>query len=60
MKSSSIVATGLVAMALTIAAAGIYIAEIDDAPGGALFGILIALCMIAFAVKTATSKSDHC
>jgi hypothetical protein len=54
-----IVVTGLVAMGLTIAAAGIYIGETDDAPGAALMGILVALGMIAFAVMTATNKSEH-
>jgi hypothetical protein len=54
-----IVVTGLVAMGLTIAAAGIYIGETDDAPGAALMGILVALGMIAFAVKTATHKAEH-
>jgi hypothetical protein len=54
-----IVVTGLIAMGLTIAAAGIYIGETDDAPGAALMGILVALGMIAFAVKTATHKAEH-
>jgi hypothetical protein len=53
-----IVVIGLVAMGLTIAAAGIYIGETDDAPGAAMIGILIALAMIAFAVMTATRNAD--
>jgi hypothetical protein len=61
MKKSSltkfIVAIGLIAMGLTIAAAGIYIGETDDAPGAALFGILVALGMIAFAAMAATHKA---
>jgi hypothetical protein len=60
MKSStltkSIVAIGLIAMGLTIAAGGVYLGETDDAPGAALIGILVALGMIVFAVKTATQK----
>ena len=63
MKSSSlskfIVVIGLIAMGLTSAAAGIYIAEIDDAPGAALIGVLVALGMIVFAVLTATNKADR-
>jgi hypothetical protein len=63
MKSSSltkfIVAIGLTAMGLTIAAAGIYIGETDDAPGAALIGILVALGMIAFGVMQASSKTKH-
>jgi hypothetical protein len=54
-----IVVIGLVAMSLTIAAAGIYIGETDDAPGAALMGILFALGMIAFAVKAATHNAEH-
>jgi hypothetical protein len=62
MKSSFytklVVVIGLIAMGLTIAAAGIYLAEIDDAPGAALIGVLVALGMIVFAVLTATNKAD--
>jgi hypothetical protein len=46
-------------MGLTIAAAGIYIGETDGAPGAAVMGILVALGMIAFAVKTATHRAEH-
>lgn len=49
-----VVVGGLVAMGLTIATAGIYIGQTDDAPGAALIGILVALSMIALAVMTAT------
>lgn len=62
MKSSFakfVVALGLVAMGLAIAAAGIYIGETDDAPGAALIGILVALGMTALAVSTALSKTEH-
>jgi hypothetical protein len=54
-----IVAIGLVAMGLTIAAAGIYVGETDDAPDAALMGILVALGMIVFAVLTATRSAKH-
>jgi hypothetical protein len=54
-----IVVIGLVAMGLTIAAAGIYVGETDDAPGAALMGIVIALGMIAFAVRTAISQTNR-
>jgi hypothetical protein len=61
MKKSSytkfIVAVGLIAMGLTIAAGGIYVGETDDAPGAAPIGIVVALGMIAFAVMTATRRS---
>jgi hypothetical protein len=57
MKSSYtkfVVALGLVAIGLAIAAAGIYIGETDDAPGAALIGILVALGMLALGVMIAT------
>jgi hypothetical protein len=61
MKSSAltkfIVVIGLITMGLTIAAAGIYLGETDDAPGAALIGVLVGLGMIVFAVMTATHKA---
>ena len=45
-------AVGLVAVALALASAGIYVGETDDAPGAALLGILLAFGLIAFAVRT--------
>ena len=48
---------GLVAIGVAIAAAGIYIGEIDDAPGAALIGILLMIGAIVLGVRTARRKS---
>ena len=61
MKSSTTnwaLALLVVAVGLAIAAGGIYIGETDDAPGAALMGIVAALAMIAFGVKTARRKLE--
>jgi len=52
-----VVALGLVTLGLTIGAAGIYLGEIDDAPGAALLGILLMIGAVALGVKTARRKS---
>lgn len=43
----------LVALGLAIGAAGIYIGEKDDAPGGSLIGIVLMLGLIVLGVKSA-------
>ena len=48
---------GLVAIGIAIAAAGIYIGEIDDAPGAALIGILLMIGAIVLGVRTVRRKS---
>jgi hypothetical protein len=45
-----VMAFGLAAIGVAIGAAGIYIAETDDAPGAALIGILIMISLLFFAV----------
>lgn len=45
-------AVGLIAIGVSIGAAGIYIGETDDAPGAALIGILLMIGMVVFAVRT--------
>jgi len=60
MKSSvtnSVKALGLVVIGVAIAAAGIYIGENDDAPGGSLMGILLMIGAVALAVRTARRKT---
>ena len=62
MKSSAtnlVRALALVAIGIAIAAAGIYVGETDDAPGAALIGIVAALTLTVFAIKTARRKSPH-
>ena len=51
------IALGLIAIGVGSAAAGIYIGEIDDAPGAALIGILLMIGALALGVKTARRKT---
>lgn len=46
----------LVALGLTIAAAGIYVGETDDAPGAALLGLVVMGGLVVLGVKTALRK----
>ena len=60
MKSSVtnvLIALGLIAIGVGIAAAGIYIGETDDAPGAALIGILLMIGAVALGVRTARRKT---
>jgi hypothetical protein len=60
MKSSitnTLIALGLIAIGVGIAAAGIYLGETDDAPGAALIGILLMIGALALAVRTARRKA---
>jgi hypothetical protein len=52
-----IIAFGLGATGVALAAAGIYVGETDDAPGAALLGLLLMIALLAFAVRTARRKS---
>ena len=52
-----LVAFGLIAIGVGIAAAGIYIGETDDAPGAALIGILLMIGAVALGVRTARRKA---
>jgi len=59
MKSSVtnvLIALGLIVIGVGIAAAGIYIGEIDDAPGAALIGILLLIGAVAFGVRIMRRK----
>ena len=47
----------LIAIGVGIAAAGIYIGEIDDAPGAALLGILLMIGAVALGVRTARRRT---
>jgi hypothetical protein len=60
MNSSAInvlLALGLIAIGVGIAAAGIYIGDTDDAPGAALIGILLMIGAVALAVRTLRRKA---
>ena len=52
-----LMALGLIAIGVGIAAAGIYIGETDDAPGAALIGILLMIGAVALGVRTARRKA---
>jgi hypothetical protein len=59
MKSSAtnlLLALGLITLGVGIAAAGIYLGEMDDAPGAALIGILLLLGAVMLGVRTARRK----
>lgn len=59
MKSSTgnlIKASGLIALGVAFAAAGIYVGETDDAPGAALLGLLLMIGLITYGVKVARRK----
>jgi predicted peptidase len=52
-----LIALGLIVIGIAIAAAGIYIGEIDDAPGAALLGILLMIGTMALSVRTVRRKA---
>jgi len=59
MKSSItniLIALGLIAIGIGIAAAGIYLGETDDAPGAALIGILLMIGAVTLGVRTVRRK----
>ena len=51
------IALGLITIGAGIAVAGIYIGEIDDAPGAALLGILLMIGAVVLGVRTARRKT---
>ncbi len=60
MKSSSanlIMAAGMVAVGVALAAAGIYVGDTDDAPGAALLGLLLLIGSLVLAVKTVRRRT---
>ena len=52
----NLIALGLVAIGIAIAAGGIHLGEIDDAPGAALIGILMMIGCLVLAAKFARRK----
>lgn len=54
-----LLAFGLGAIGIALAAAGIYVGETDDAPGAALLGLLLMIALMIFAVRTARRKSPQ-
>ena len=47
---------GLLLLGAAIAAASIYVAQIDDAPGAALFGFILLVATWTAAFRTARRK----
>lgn len=43
---------GLITLGVGLAAGGLYVGETDDAPGAALMGILLAVGLFVFGIKT--------
>jgi hypothetical protein len=52
-----VIASGLVATGVALAAAGIYVGDTDDAPGAALLGILLMLGAVTLGVRIARRKT---
>jgi tetrahydromethanopterin S-methyltransferase subunit C len=52
-----VMALGIVAIGVAIAAAGIYLGETDDAPGASLAGILLMIGAVVIGVRTARRKT---
>ena len=52
-----VMALGLVAIGVAVAAAGIYVGDTDDAPGAALIGILLMIGAVALGVRIARRKT---
>lgn len=42
---------------ICLAAAGIYVGEIDDAAGAALIGSVLAVVLVSFGIQTARRRS---
>jgi hypothetical protein len=49
-------AAALIALALAIGAMGVYVAEADDAPGAAVFGLLLMIGGVVLAVRAARNR----
>jgi CubicO group peptidase (beta-lactamase class C family) len=54
--TNSVKAFALVALGLTIAAIGIYVADADDAPGAAGIGFLVMVAAVLLGIRTARNR----
>jgi hypothetical protein len=41
----------LIVLGITVAVAGVYVGEVDDAPGAALLGLVLMVGAVAYGVK---------
>ena len=54
--TNNVKAAALIALALAIAAMGIYVADADDAPVAAVIGLLLMIGAVVLGVKTARNR----
>lgn len=57
MKKNLGMSLRLVALGVSLAGAGIYVGEADDAPGAALLGILLAIGLFVFGLRIARRRT---
>ncbi len=55
-RAHLLAAIAIAVLGVAFAAAGIYVGEIDDAPGAALIGLLLMICAFAFSAQLARRK----
>jgi len=56
MKTNALKSATLVALGLAIGAMGFYVAEVDDAPGAALIGMLLMVAGVVLGVRAARNR----
>ena len=56
-SAKKLITFALVALGILIGAAGMYVGEIDDAPGAVLIGMLLIIGSIVLGVRAARRKS---
>ena len=54
--TNNVKAAALIALGLAIAVMGVYVAEVDDAPGAAAMGFLLMFVAVVLAVRTARNR----
>ena len=54
--TNNVRAAALIALALPIGAMGLYVADADDAPGAAAFGLVLMIAAVVLAVKAARNR----
>ena len=57
--TNSVTAVALITLGVSIAAMGVYVAEVDDAPGGAAMGFLLMLAAVLLGVRAARNRLPH-
>ena len=49
--TSQLLPLSLIGLGLTLGVAGVYVGEVDDAPGAALLGLVLMVGAVAYGVK---------